>query len=180
MTVPKMWVFVLACPVLLLLSLGSRTPQATAKNDHGDEPRYKVLSQRWMTEAEKRNFNDVVGLRIAVRMRFENGGNRAIYYSASQYNVLPHGCQYTRNIGTAAWDSRAQWCREQGTREREASSDKFRWLLLPSGSAIEFDLYDYSDSNEEHAFSTFVKETLEDKPMEIVSTAYRPLSANSE
>jgi hypothetical protein len=133
---------------------------------------FSVVSQRELGEGEQKQFDDALGLRIAVRLRLSNRGLLPIYYFALKDSVLPEGYQLFREVGTADWQSLPP----RRVREKlpEVNQDEYTWLELSPGAVQEFETFDWSNVNEEHAFSTFVKSTPNAKPTEIVSSAFRP------
>ena len=134
---------------------------------------FSVVSQRELSEEEQKQFEDALGLKIAVRLRLSNHGMLPIYYFALQDSILPEGYQLFREVGKDNWHSRPP--RRVKETLPEVNEGEYIWLELAPGKSQEFDTFDWSDDNEEHAFSTFVKSNPNARPVEIVTNAFRPI-----
>ena len=49
-------------------------------------------------------------------------------------------------------------------------------MELPPGASVEFEAQDWSNAEQEHAFSAFIKTDPDTKPVEITSDIFRPLA----
>jgi hypothetical protein len=138
---------------------------------------YSYVSQRWLSHAELNRFKDAHGLVLAVRLRLSNQTDWYVeYLAASTGSILPVGYQYYRPVGEKEWKSLPP------SRGRSAQSlpiefkgDGYRWLELPPGASVEFEIYNWSSAREEHAFSSFIKTDPDRAPNEIVSDTFKPL-----
>jgi hypothetical protein len=137
--------------------------------------RYSVLSQRWLTEKELSQFKDVHGLAIAVRMRFSNEGKSHVSYLAG-ISIIPQGYQWFRKVGETKWQYLPKSRGREGPPSSEFTGVVYTWLELPPGASIEFEAYDWSKDDEEHAFSAFVRKDTDGSAVEVTSDVFRPLS----
>lgn len=164
--------FVVTC----LAALWSGT--SAEQQDRASAPgvSYTFLSQRWLTKDELKQFKDVHGLSIAVRMRFSNQGKDPVYYLArSAGSVIPEGYRSFRKVGDPNWQYLPQSRGREGAPGSEFTGVAYTWLQLPAGASIEFETFDWSKSDEEHALSAFVKKDMDSKPVEVISDIFRPL-----
>jgi hypothetical protein len=137
--------------------------------------RYTFLSQRWLSNEELSRFKDVHGLALAVRMRFSNEGKSHVFYLAG-ISVIPQGYHSFRKIGETKWQYLPKSRGREGPPGSEFTGVAYTWLELPPGASIEFEAYDWSKDDEEHAFSAFVRQDKDASPMEVTSDTFRPLS----
>jgi hypothetical protein len=143
----------------------------------GSLVRYAVVSQRWLTKDELSQFDDEFGLAIAVRMRLRNESRAPLYYLADgNGSIQPRGYECFRKNGTTKWEYSPPIRGREGAPDSDPPSSQYKYLILPPGASIEFEVFDWSSSDEEHAFITFVKFDIKTKPIEIVSDTLRPLS----
>lgn len=136
---------------------------------------YSVLSQRRLTKEERDQFQDALGLTIAVRLRLSNKSKNYFYYLSSKDSFLPEGYQLHRKLGKNIW----RYVPPRSGNAKLGSEflgPDYTWLELPPGAALEFEIFDWSNRGEEHAFSTFVKTDLHNEPIEIVCNTFRPLA----
>jgi hypothetical protein len=139
--------------------------------------RYVVVSQRWLTRDELKQFDDEFGLAIAVRMRLSNESAAPFYYLADgNGSIHPQGYEFFRKVGEIKWDYLPPTRGREGAPGTEPVSNQYKYLILPAGAAIEFEIFDWNRPVQEHAFSTFVKLDVNSRPIEIVSDTFRPLS----
>lgn len=138
------------------------------------EIRYAFLSQRWLTKEELSRFKDVHGLALAVRMRFSNESKSHVSYLAG-VSVVPHGYRWFRKIGETKWQYLPKSRGREGSPGSEFTGVAYTWLELPPGASNEFETYDWSTEDEEHAFSAFVRQDKDGSSMEVTSDTYRPL-----
>jgi hypothetical protein len=139
--------------------------------------RYVVVSQRWLTTDELKQFDDEFGLAIAVRIRLSNESRAPVYYLADgNGSIQPQGYEFFRNVGETKWDYSPPTRGRAGSPGMEPVSRQYTYLILPPGAAIEVEVFDWSRSGQEHAFSTFVRFDVKGMPIEIVSDTFRPLS----
>lgn len=143
-----------------------------------NEVRYVYLSQRWLTPKELKRFKDVSGLVLATRLRISNESDWYVTYLArSSGSVLPVGYHYFRTVGVKEWQSLPPARgRREGVPGPEFRGDGYRWLELPPGSSLEFEIYTWSGESEEHFFSAFVKTDSDQEPIEVRSDIFKPLS----
>jgi len=156
-------------------------PSANATQiDAGKLVRYAVVSQRWLTKDELRQFDDEFGLAIAVRMRLSNESRAPVYYLAdgneSIGSIRPQGYEFFRQVGETKWDYSPPTRGREGAPGAQLPNNQYRYLILPAGAAIEFEIFDWTRTGQEHAFSTFVKFEVNGRPIEILSDTFRPLA----
>lgn len=139
--------------------------------------RYTFLSQRWLNQEELKQFEDVHGLTLAIKMRFSNESKNRIYFLAgSTGSVLPEGYRSFRKVGETKWQYLPKSRGREGPPGSEFTGIAFTWLELPPGASIEFEAYDWSRDGEEHALSAFVRKDTDSSPVEVTSDTFRPLS----
>ena len=165
--------------LLLTASVVGVTPQS---NERSAPPgvQYSYVSQRNLTPKELARFKDVGGLSIAVRMRLTTATAWYIEYLAgSTGSVIPSGYHAFRKVGDTKWlytsPSRGREC-APGC---EFTGDGYRWLELPPGGSVEFEAHDWTSTEQEHAFSAFIKTDSSAKPVEIMSDIFRPVGKSS-
>lgn len=142
---------------------------------------YTFLSQRWLTEEELKQFKDAHGLTLTVRMRFSNHGKNPVYFLAkSAGSLIPEGYRSFRKVGDTKWQYLPQSRGREGAPGSEFTGVAYTWLQLPAGASIEFETFDWSRDDEEHALSAFVKTDMDSKPVEVISNIFRPLSKEKE
>ena len=170
----------LVAPLVLCLVNTVTASANTMQIDAQKLVRYSVISQRWLTEDELRQFDDEFGLAIAVRVRLSNESRAPVYYLAdaneSIGSIRPQGYEFFRNVGETKWEYSPPIRGRDGAPGSQSPSNQYKYLMLPPGAAIEFEVFDWSRSGQEHAFSTFVKFDLKAPPVEIVSDVFRPLT----
>jgi len=168
--------FIGCCFVVLLASWSaSRTHTTESKEMSPPNIRFTFLSQRPLTKDELKQFDDVFGLAIAVRMRLSNEGKNPVYYLAdSNGSIRPHGYQFFRKPGASIWEFLPPSRGREGVPGSEFTGSGYTYLMLPPNAAIEFEMFDWSNPNQEHAFTTFIKIDVDAKPVEITSNAFRP------
>jgi hypothetical protein len=163
---------------LVLCSVNAIIPNANATQiTAGKLVRYAVVSQRWLTTEELKQFDDVFGNAIAVRMRLINESRAPVYYLADgRGSIQPQGYEFFRKVGETKWNYSPPTRGREGAPGAEVPSNQYAYLILPAGAAIEFEIFDWTRSGEEHAFSTFVKFDANTGPIEIVSDTFLPLT----
>lgn len=164
------------CFVVLLAS-GSVSSKYAAGSKELAPPnvRYTFLSLRRITKEELKQFDDVFGLTLAVRMRLSNEGNNPVYYLAdSNGSIRPHGYQFFRRLGASTWESVQPTRGREGVPGSEFTGSRYTYLMLPPNAAVEFEMFDWNNPNQEHAFTTFIKVDADAKPAEITSDTFRP------
>ena len=152
----------------------SATPTAP-RPDTRPQVRYSALSQRWLSDSELKQFKDVIGVSLSVRIRLSNDGETPVWYLARAGSVCPMGYQLFRRLGETVWQSTSPSRGREGPPGSEFTGVVYSWLELPAGSAIEMNAHDYSRAGEEHAFSTFVKTKKDGPIVEVIMEPYRPL-----
>lgn len=161
--------------VLLAFLSAGNIYAAVSKDPSLPNVRYTFLSQRWLTKDELKQFDDVIGLTHAVRMRLSNEGKNPVYYLAdSNGSIRPHGYQFFRKLGTSTWEFLPPSRGREGVPGSEFSGSGYTYLMLPPNAAVEFEMFDWSNPNQEHAFTTFLKVDVDAKPVEITSDSFRP------
>lgn len=142
--------------------------------------RYAVVSQRWLTTDELKQFDDEFGFAIAVRMRLSNESRAPVHYLAdgneSIGSIRPQGYEFFRQVGETKWNYSPPTRGREGAPGSQLPSNQYKYLILPPGASIEFEIFDWTRSEQEHAFSTFVKFDVNARPIEIVSDTFRPLA----
>ena len=116
------------------------------------------------------DFSDLI-----VKFRLENRGNEEIYFLAddAMSSIAPVGFQLFRKSRSAEWEGTYSPARG---REGIFTGVGVHWLLLPPGSAVEFEREDVSDKGGEHATTVYLNDALEHKNrVELASNTYRPL-----
>ena len=165
---------------IMLLVFGAVSSKSAAESKEPSLPnvRYRFLSQRWLTKDELKQFDDVFGLALAVRMRLSNEGKNPVYYLAIRNDsIRPHGYQFFRERGASTWESVQPTRGREGVPGSEFTGSMFTYLMLPPHAAVEFEMFDWSNPNQEHAFTTFIKVDVDAKPVEITSDTFRPDSS---
>ena len=161
------------------IALGPNLDRQVIKSDSPMEAqpeiRYTFVSQRWLSKEELSKFNDVHGLALAVRMRFSNESKSHVSYLAG-ISIVPHGYRWFRKIGETKWQYLPKSHGREGPPGSEFTGVAYTWLELPPGASIEFEAYDWSKDDEEHAFSAFVRQDKDASPEEVTSDTFRPLS----
>jgi hypothetical protein len=155
-------------------------PRSANNGDSGTEAqpgvRYTVVSQRWLRNDELSQFKDVHGLTLAVRMRLSNESTSPVFYLAGT-SVIPQGYKLFRKIGETSWQYLPKSRGREGSPGSEFSGVAYTWLELPAGASIEFETYDWSAKDEEHAFSAFIREDKNAVSQEVTSDTYRPITS---
>lgn len=165
--------------LVVLLALGPVSSKYAAESKELAPPnvRYIFLSQRRLTKDELKQFDDVFGLALAVRMRLSNEGKNPVYYLAdSNGSIRPHGYQVFRKLGASTWEFLPPSRGREGAPGSEFTGGGYTYLILPPNAAVEFEMLDWSNPEQEHAFTTFIKVDADAKPMEITSDTFRPTS----
>ena len=166
---------ILSCCVIMAMG---PLPRSANSGDSGMEAqpgvRYTFLSQRWLSNDELSRFKDVHGLTLAVRMRLSNESMSPVFYLAGS-SVIPQGYKLFRKIGETSWQYLPKSHGREGPPGSEFSGVAYTWLELPAGASIEFETYDWSAKDEEHAFSAFVRQDKNASPQEVTSDPYRPI-----
>jgi hypothetical protein len=164
------------CFVLLLTSWSASSAYTMeSKEPSPPNVRYTFLSLRWLTKDELKQFDDVFGLALAVRMRLSNEGKNPVYYLAdSNGSIRPHGYQFFRKLGASTWEFLPPSRGREGVPGSEFTGTRYTYLMLPPNAAVEFEMLDWSNPEQEHAFTTFIKVDADAKPMEITSETFRP------
>jgi hypothetical protein len=111
---------------------------------------------------------------MLVRFRLENRGKGDIYYLADNIlsSIEPAGFQLSRKSKGAKWEATNTPARG---REGIFTGEAYKWLLLPPGTAIEFEFTDLSAESGEHSASVFLNTEPEHKNrIELISNAYIP------
>lgn len=167
--------------VVLVLALASATVdfalaygpgRATPGQDCTAGIRIEVVSQRWLTDKEIEELEDVIGVDMSVRIRLSNGRQKHVLYLALAESIMPIGVVVTRRLGDDKW----QYPYPRDSRPEDSWFDgvAFHWLELPPKSSVEFERTDYSASDEEHAVTAYIKARKEDALVELVSEPYHP------
>lgn len=163
------------CPIVALGLLHRPTDNSDSRMEAQPGIRYTFLSQRWLTDEELAQFKDVHGLALAVRMRFTNEGKSHVFYLAGT-SIIPQGYHSFRKVGETSWQYLPKSRGREGPPGSEFTGVAFTWLELPPGASIEFEVYDWSKDDEEHAFSAFVRKDTDARAAEVTSDIFRPLS----
>ena len=177
MKIRKVVASLLSSSGLLLLALGPVSSKYAAESKELAPPnvRYVFLSQRRLTKDELKQFDDVFGLALAVRMRLSNEGKNPVYYLAdSNGSIRPHGYQFFRKLGASTWEFLPPSRGREGVPGSEFTGRGYTYLMLPPNTAVEFEMFDWNNPNQEHAFTTFIKVDVDAKPVEITSDTFRP------
>ena len=136
-----------------------------------------VVSQRWIPQGKVPYVgDDVIDFSdMIVRFRLENRGKEDIYYLAdnAMSSIEPVGFQVFQKAKGAEWEGTYSPARG---REGIFTGVGVHWLLLPPGSAVEFEREDVSDKEGEHATTVYLNtEPKHKNRVELVSNTYRPL-----
>lgn len=166
---------VLVASVVSLVSFHGFILLSAQKRDVSLSVKYEVLNQRRLTEEEIKQLGQPYGIALAVRLRLTNTSNRHILYLATSGTIVPTGYHFFREVGASEWKSTSPARGRQGPPGSEFTGAVYSWLELPPGAAVEIDAHDWSKAGEEHAFSTFVKQSPDSKPEEITTNSYRPI-----
>jgi len=151
-------------------------------NERSYENRYRgvalsVLSQRRIPKDKVPYVgDDVIDFSdMVVKFRLENQGKEDIYYLADDVmsSIEPVGFQIFRKSRVAEWEGTYSPARG---REGVFTGSGARWLLLPPGSAVEFERKDVSEKGGEHATTVYLNTEPEHKNrVELISNTYRSL-----
>ena len=138
--------------------------------------RLEYKSQRWLSTKELTQFDDIFGLSLAVKLRLVNDSECVFYFLSDKNYVRPHGYQMFRKKGQTAWDFLPPSRGRDGAPGSEFTSTSYVFLGLLPSTSIEYEVPDWSRADEEHAFTIFVKPTIEVPAREIISNIYMPLT----
>lgn len=138
--------------------------------------RLEFRSQRWLSERELSRFDDMFGLSLAVKFRLVNDSDCLIYFLSDRNYVRPHGYEMFRKKGERQWEFTPPSRGRDGVPGSEFTATSYVFLGLLPNTSIEYEVPDWSRPDEDHAFTTFVKETLDGVPREIISDVYQPLT----
>ncbi len=166
---------VLLASVVSLVSFHGFTLVSTQKRDVSLSVKYEVLNQRRLTEEEIKRLGQLYGITLAIRLRLTNSSSQHIRYLATSGTMVPIGYHLFREVGATEWKSTLPARGRQGPPGSEFTGISYSWLVLPPGAVVEIDAHDWSKAGEEHAFSTFVKESPDSKPEEVMTKPYRPI-----
>ena len=149
-----------------------------AKANLSEEPdiKYTIVAQRWLTDEEIRKFKDVIGYRIAIRIRLSNDSDTSIEYLASSLNGRPLGYCWDRKIDQKEWEYMPPSRGRTGAPGTELTGIGYDWRVLPPHSSVEGEALSYTAKDQEFAFSTFIRQNPESEMCEVVSNVIRPLS----
>src|SRR5262245_41461179 len=171
---------------LFILSILMLILAPAAFSQTGDERSYEnsyhgvalsVLSQRRIPK-DKAPYvgDDVIDFSdMVVKFRLENRGKEDIYDLADNAmgSIEPVGFQMFRKSRVAGWEGTYSPARGS---EGIFTGVGVHWLLLPSGSAVEFEREDVSDKDGEHATTVYLNTEPEHKNrVQRISNTYRPL-----
>jgi hypothetical protein len=142
--------------------------------------RLSLLSQRWRPQEKTSKAggkaSDVFEVGrddLLIRFRLSNESEANFYYLAPLNTMEPTGYILFRKAGESSWSATSP------ARGREGSftGGGYQWLLLPPGTAIEFEFLDLSTRSGEHAISLLVntKPTHTDR-IEYISAPYMPIN----
>lgn len=167
----------LSCSAIVALGPNLHRPANNRDSPMEAQPeiRYTFVSQRWLSKEELSKFKDVHGLALAVRMRLSNESKSHVSYLAG-ISIVPHGYRWFRKIGETKWQYLPKSRGREGPPGSEFRGVAYTWLELPPGASIEFEAYDWSKDDEEHAFSAFVRQDKDASQEEVTSDTFRPLS----
>lgn len=109
---------------------------------------------------------------LLVRFRLTNKCAASMYYLASLYDTYPVRYQLFRKAGEVKWKAT-----EPGRgRERDFTGDGYRWIILPPGHSVEFEVQNLSTREDEHAVSVMVSDHPKHRGrVEIISDVFQPL-----
>ena len=105
-------------------------------------------------------------------MRFSNRTEQKILYLASSNgSIIPECYEAFR----AVWEKQWKYFPGYARASSDFRNSEYAWLELPARAVIEFEIEDYRDRSEEHAFSIFIKLGPDKKPVELMSNVIRPV-----
>jgi hypothetical protein len=163
--------------VTMVFVLQTNSPvKATAGQSKDPTIKYTVISQRWLTKEELRKFEDVIGYRIAIKLRLSNDSDKSIEYLASSLDNEPRGYSLHSKIGTEAWEYIPHSRGRTGNPGTEFTGIGYTWRVLQPHSSVEGEILSYTAKDQEFAFSTFIQKNSESEMREVVSDTIRPLS----
>ena len=175
---------------LLVLSLITQSPTVSSQTNCVKEKIcLKVISQRWLTDQERKRLAPVSGASIAVRLRLSNESNDEILYLAGFDSAQPYGYRLFRIIGAETWDSLPRTTERTEPLYVANSGGKYAYIRLKPNSILEYEVADSANPSsaterskggydEEHAFSVFIKlagPQGSDTPIELVTEQFIPL-----
>ena len=176
--------------ILLVLSLITQTPAVNSQTNCVKEKIcLKVISQRWLTDSERKRLAPLSGASIAVRLRLSNESNDEILYLAGFDSTQPYGYRLFRAIGDQAWDSLPRTTQRTEPLYVANSRGRYSYIRLKPNSTLEYEVPDSANPSsaterskggydEEHAFGVFIKlagPQGSDTPIELVSEPFIPL-----
>gem|GEM_PF-3338150 len=149
----------------------------------------KVISQRWLTDPERKRLAPLSGASIAVRLRLSNESNDEIVYLAGFDSTQPYGYRLFRAIGERAWDALPRTTQRTEPLYVANSGGKYSYIRLKPNSTLEYEIADSANPSratesskggydEEHAFSVFIRlagPQGSDSPIELVTEPFIPL-----
>ncbi len=136
--------------------------------------RLEYKSQRWLTTKELKHFEDMFGLSLAVKLRLVDESECTFYFLSDKNYIRPHGYQMFRKKGRTQWDFLPPSRGREGPPGAEFTNTSYVFLGLLPKTSIEYEVFDWNRAGEEHAFTTFVKQTLDGPAIEIISDIYVP------
>jgi hypothetical protein len=156
--------------ILSLLTVAAVLLPLEGKPISTSRVKFEVLSVRVLSSQEAAARSpDFVGPNIAVRLRLS--ATDGIYFLAWK-TIIPQGYKVKQSQAGTVWLYGKPGQEPMGSPgiERVTSGFPGDWLVLPSGSAIEWEEMDSTSSGgEKHAFTCFIKDKENDSPVEIFS-----------
>lgn len=185
------WFLSVCFLVLVLTFLGKANGQriATAAQVSEDKNEFSglslsLVSQRRRKEprrgriegdAKNRDYQEIIRDDLLIRFRLANNGERRIYFLARLNTIEPAVYQLFRNAGEQNWKSSSPARGRSGS----FTGGGYQWLLLPPGTAVEFETLDLSTRGEQHSISIFISlEPSHETRTEFFSDMYKPLNVN--
>jgi hypothetical protein len=139
-----------------------------------------LVSQRWRPKEQALKYDPIYSDNfeldpddyLLVSFRLTNKGAASMYYLASIYDTNPVRYQLFRKAGEVEWKA----TNTARGREGDFTGGGYRWLILPPGHSVEFEVPDLSTLEDEHAVSVLVNEQPKHRGrVEIISDTYRPM-----
>jgi hypothetical protein len=149
---------------------------------HMDENKFSgvrltVVSQRQRPEErptdgrpQERDYHEVIRNDLLVRFRLTNNGDSRIYYLAGLNTIEPAAYQLFRDVEEQGWKATSPARGRPGS----FTGGGYEWLMLPPGTAVEFEALDLSTRGKEHSLAIFINlQPSHENRTEFLSDIYR-------
>ena len=111
--------------------------------------------------------------RSSMLLRFDNTGKHAVFYAASNETSMPFGEIVARTSVSSRWMTPSGVSADQNTASGELRGKAVTWIEMPPEGWVDGEFQEVEDFPGEHAYTIFVKPSLEGKVVRVFSNAYR-------